>query len=255
MTGYNELAKLSVFTIADIVKLTNNMKTAYSLLDRLMKKGLVKKIRNNIYSCVNAATGQVIASRYQIACAVNFSAYLSHHTAFEYHALANQVYYDVYISSKTKFKDFEFEGVKYKYVASKFNDGVIMPKNTEGIRVTDLERTVIDNIKDFEKIGGFEELLKCMEGITYLNEEKLIKYLDGYGIQGLYQKTGFLLDQYLYDIHMSKQFFNYCKSKMGKSTRYLFKETAGEKIYNSEWQLVIPKSLFNIAEQGGDVLV
>jgi len=255
MTGYNQLAKLSVFTVSDIVKLTNNVKTAYSLLDRLMKKGLVKKVRNNIYSCVNAATGQIIASRYQIACAINSSAYLSHHTAFEYHALANQVYYEVYISSKGKFKDFEFEGVKYKYVTSKFSDGVIKPKNTEGIRVTDLERTVIDSIKDFEKIGGLEELMKCLEGITYLDEDKLIKYLDGYGIQGLYQKTGFLLDRGLYDIQMSKQFLAYCKSKMGKSTRYLLKETVGERIYNSEWQLVIPKSLFNIAEQGGDILV
>ena len=249
------MSKLSVFTIADIVKLTNNIKTAYSLLDRLMKKGLAKKIRSNIYSCVNVATGQVLSSRYQIACAVNSSTYLSHHTAFEYHALANQVYYEVYISSGTRFKDFEFEGINYKYVASKFTDGVIVPRNTEGIRVTDLERTVVDSIKDFEKIGGFEELLQCMEGITYLDEEKLIKYLDGYGIQGLYQKAGFILEQYLYDFNISKGFFDYCKSKMGKSTRYLFKETAGEKIYKSEWQLVIPQNLHSITDKGGDILV
>ncbi len=255
MIGYNELAKISVFTVSDVVKLTNNVKTAYSLLDRLMKKGFVKKIRNNIYSCVNVATGQVIASRYQIACAVNSTAYLSHHTAFEYHALANQVYYEVYISSETKFKDFEFEGVHYKYVASKFNDGVIKPKNTEGIRVTNLERTVIDSIKDFEKIGGLEELMKCLEGITYLDEEKLNKYLEGYGIQALYQKTGFLLENFLYNAQASDYFFAHCKSKMGKSTRYLLKEAAGEKIYKSEWQLVIPENLFNITKQGGDILV
>src|SRR5690554_5774601 len=132
-----------------------------------MKKGLVKKIRSNMYSCVNPATDQVMASRFQIACASSKSAYLSHHSAFEYYGLANQVYYEVYISSETRFRDFEFEGVRYKYVASKINDGVIEPKNSEGIRVTDLERTVVDSIKDFEKIGGFEELLNCLSAIHY----------------------------------------------------------------------------------------
>jgi hypothetical protein len=42
-------------------------------------------------------------------------------------------------------------------VVSKLKKGVVEPKNTSGVRVTNLERTVIDNIKDFKKIGGFEE--------------------------------------------------------------------------------------------------
>ncbi|MCF8009212.1 MAG: hypothetical protein K9K32_05555 [Halanaerobiales bacterium] len=46
MVGYKELAQYDVFSIEDEKKLThNNVKTAYSLLDRLMKKDLVKKIR------------------------------------------------------------------------------------------------------------------------------------------------------------------------------------------------------------------
>jgi len=37
-------------------------------------------------------------------------------------------------------------------------------KNTTEVRITDLESTVIDNIQDFNKIGGFEELLSCFDG-------------------------------------------------------------------------------------------
>ncbi|QVK19331.1 hypothetical protein KHQ81_06480 [Mycoplasmatota bacterium] len=255
LTGYTELAKLSVFSLANVEQLTNNKKTAYSLLGRLMRKGLVKKIRNNVYSCVNPATNQVIASRYQIACAITPSAYISHHTAFEYFGLANQVYYEVYISSETRFRDFEFEGVSYKYVASKINSGVIKPKNTEGIRVTDLERTVIDNIKDFQKIGGFEELLKCLERVQYLDEDKLKTYLGCYTIQALYQKTGFLLENYMLDVQLSEDFIQYCRSKIGNSTRYLLKEYTNAGYYNSEWKLVLPEGLFEFMDQGGDELV
>ena len=85
MNVYNQLAKHPVFTINEVEKLTGNLKTAYSQLDRLMKKGLVKKVRKNIYSVVNPVTGQIVATRYQIACAVTGTAYISHHSAFEYY--------------------------------------------------------------------------------------------------------------------------------------------------------------------------
>lgn len=255
MMIYNKLAKLRVFSLDDVEKITNNKKTAYSLVDRLMKKDMVKKIRNNIYSCVNPATGQVFASKYQIACAVNNSAYISHHTAFEYYGVANQVFYEVYVSSESKFRDFEFEGVNYKYVSSKLNDGVIEPRNTERVRITDLERTVIDNIKDFSRIGGFEELLNCLEGVSYLEEEMLKKYLDGYNIQALYQKTGYILQHFMKEMHLSEEFIEYCKFKIGKSTRYLLRENVVDSLYNSEWRLIIPEKLFEITDQGGDELV
>ena len=63
MDVFTELAKYPVFTIDDVKKLTDNEKTAYSQLDRLMKKELVKKVRKNIYSVVNPTTGQLVATR------------------------------------------------------------------------------------------------------------------------------------------------------------------------------------------------
>ena len=75
--GFRELAKLSVFSVADVESLTENVHTARSMLARLMDKGYVRKIRNNMYSAVNPSTDSVVASKYQIACAINDSAYLT----------------------------------------------------------------------------------------------------------------------------------------------------------------------------------
>ena len=161
-----------------------------------MKRNLVKKIRKNIYSVVNPTTGQLVATRYQIACAITDTAYISHHSAFEYYGLANQVFYEVYVSSQTKFNHFEYDHITYKYVASSMKEGVVEAKNTTGVRITDLERTVVDSIRDFNKIGGLEELLHCLEDIHYLDEKKLKRYLDIYNTKGLYQRVGYLLDHY-----------------------------------------------------------
>jgi len=255
MDVYTQLAKYPVFSINDVIKLTGNEKTAYSQLNRLMKKGLVKKIRKNIYSVVNPATGLILATRYQIACAITNTAYISHHSAFEYYGLANQVFYEVYVSSETKFNHFDYDHVTYKYVASKMKEGVVEAKNTAGVIITDIERTVIDSIRDLNKIGGFEELINCLEGVHYLDETKLKGYLDIYNTQGLFQKVGFLLDHYRKEMQLSKEFLEYCKSKIGKSIRYLVSEAKENSFYNSEWGLMVPEGLFEITDQGGDILV
>lgn len=255
MEVYNQLAKYPVFTIAEVEQLTGNSNTAYSLLDRLMKKGLMKKVRKNIYSAVNPVTGQIVATRYQIACAITDTAYISHHSAFEYYGLANQVFYELYVSSESKFNAFEYDHMTYKYVASRMQEGIVEAKNTTGVRITDLERTVIDSIRDFNKIGGLEELLNCLEGIHFLDEEKLLRYLEIYNTQGLYQRVGYLLQQYQKEMQLSNDFIDCCKEKIGKSRRYLLSETNQHNIYNSEWKLMIPEGLFEIAEQGGELLV
>ncbi|RNC62899.1 MAG: hypothetical protein AWM53_01825 [Candidatus Dichloromethanomonas elyunquensis] len=252
MVGYAELAKMNTFTMNDVCDLVGNKKTASSLVQRLLKNRFVKKIRNNLYTCVNVAYGQVIASKYHIACAINETSYLSHHSAFEYMGISNQVFYEIYVSSSKKFTDFEFEGITYSYVPSQFDAGVILPKNTKGIRVTSLERTVVDSIKDFEKIGGLEELLNCIALIPYLDENQLINFLSSYDMRFLYQKTGFILEHYQDQLHLSSEFIDYCKSKIGKSTRYLTKDSTK---YNNQWKLVVPDNMFQIIEQGGMPLV
>ena len=255
MEVYNQLAKYPVFTITEVEQLTGNSNTAYSLLDRLMKKGLMKKVRKNIYSVVNPVTGQIVATRYQIACAITDTAYISHHSAFEYYGLANQVFYEIYVSSESKFNTFEYDNMTYKYVASRIQEGIVEAKNTTGVRITDLERTVIDSIRDFNKIGGLEELLNCLEGIHFLDEKKVLRYLEIYNTQGLYQRVGYLLQHYQKEMQLSNDFIDSCKEKIGKSRRYLLNEESQKNIYNSEWKLMIPEGLFDITEQGGELLV
>ncbi len=59
----------------------------------------------------------------------------------------------------------------------------------DGVRVTDMERTILDSINDLDKIGGLEELLRCLELINYADEEKLLLYLKlTFHKQVLYQK-------------------------------------------------------------------
>ena len=244
MANYFDLVKMPTFSTDDAVQLTGNLKTAQSLLRRLVRRGLVRKVRSQLYAPVDAGTNQVIASRFQIATGIDRRCYVSHHSAFEYYGLANQVFYDVYVSSVTRFSSFEFEGWTYRRVPSKSEDGVVTPRDSLGVRVTDLERTVVDNIKDFERIGGLDELVACLDALPYLESQRLLHYLSGYGSQVLYQKAGYFLERYRDTLRLPDRFFDECLRRMGKSTRYLLSERGQDNVYDRRWQLVVPRGLF-----------
>jgi predicted transcriptional regulator of viral defense system len=241
MNLYFELLHLPVFTMQDLHHYYDNMESARSAIKRLMQKGMIAKIRNDLYTCIGGETGSPIANRYQIASAVTDTSYVSHYTAIEYYGLSDQVSYDVYTASETHFQDFTFDGYAYKYVPSKNETGVENVQYSGGVRVTDLEKTLVDSIKDMDKITGPEGVITFIQSLEKLDETKHSKYLADYNNQFLYQKTGYLLETYAIPSILPKCFFDLCKMKMGKSKRYLSKDMCRGK-YDMTWQLIVPYS-------------
>ena len=88
-----------------------------------------------------------------------------------------------------------------------------------------------------------------------MDDAKLLRYLEVYNTQGLYQRVGYLLQHYQKEMQLSNNFIDYCKEKIGKSMRYLLNDSNERSTYNSEWELMVPEGLFEITEQGGDMLV
>ena len=161
MKYYKELMELQCFTRADAERITGNAKTADSLLTNYQKKGYIEAVKRNLYVVVSMETGQAAPNRYRIASHITDGAYISHHSAFEYYGYANQVFYEVYVSGDKRFTPFEYDDVVYRHIAPRMSVGV--QEKPDGVRVTDIERTVLDSINDFEKIAGLEELLRCLD--------------------------------------------------------------------------------------------
>lgn len=123
------------------------------------------------------------------------------------------------------------------------------------VRVTDLERTIVDSIKDFSKIGGLEELLHCLSMVTYADENRLITYLETYKNQFLWQKAGYMLSCF-HGMKLSQHFFDVCKSNCKKSVRYLYEELKYENpVFAKEWGLYVPKDIMKLLDEGGEPLV
>lgn len=253
MSAYEYFYEFGCFTREDLLKYAGNPKKADDILYSLKKNGRVVSVKRNLYVVVSVETKQMIATPFEIASKITHSSYISHHSAFEYYGMANQVFADVYVSSKIRFNSFEFDGRDYKFIMSKIDSGV---NKSSKLNVTNIERTIVDSIKDFEKIGGLEELLRCLDMVTFVNEKKVLEYLSAYNNQFLFQKTGFILQNFKSGMKLSEEFFNQCLSKINKSVRYLYDGIQYEDpIFYSRWQLYAPKNLLKIVNDGSDAIV
>jgi predicted transcriptional regulator of viral defense system len=239
---------MGCFTREQVCALTGNYNTAGTLLKSYLKKGYVRSVKRNLYVAVNLADGEPAVSKFRIGSAVTQTAYISHHAAFEYYGCANQVSYQVEVSSETPFSAFDFNGDTFVYFASRISAGIVT--RPDGVRVTDMERTLLDGIHDYEKVMGLEELLRCIALIPAVTEDVLLDYLGIYGKQVLYQKAGYILRHYQGELNLSDSFFDECAAHIGKSTRYLTASKNG--VYDKEWRLVVPEHLMSFTAKGAD---
>lgn len=249
MNLYYELLKKPIFTMSDARAFYSSVGSARSAVKKLVDAGMAAMIRKNLYTCISGETGAPVASRFQIASQITRTSYVTHHSAMEFYGITDQVFYDVYVASETEFKNFLFDGYTFRYIKPRISEGVDMPAYSGGVRVTDRERTLLDCIKDMDKISGSEEVVANIESMGKVNEAKLVKYLSLYDNQFLYQKTGFLLSKVQDQLGLSDAFFSLCQEKAGKSTRYLSSDYKTGN-FSSEWGLVIPENLFQ-AKNGG----
>ncbi|MCL2182277.1 MAG: transcriptional regulator [Chitinispirillia bacterium] len=249
MKYYERFVNLGCFTMNDVTAITGNRDTAHSIVESYKKKGLIEAVRRNLFAAISLETKQPVPNRYAIASHAAPGAYVACHSAFEYYGLANQIYYEAYAASVPRFREFEYGGLTYCRVPSPFENGV--ESKPGGIRITNLERTVIDGINTFDTAGGLEELLRCIEMIPSLDHSKLTEYLKCYNKAVLYQKTGYILEHFKAALKLPDKFFASCQRNAAKSKRYLQYNSQGESYaLNKNWALYTPGDLMAVTRKG-----
>lgn len=249
-----EFHSRKLFRFEDIVDLIGNENTAKDLLYNYKKQRLICPVRRNLYAVTDLATKECLATKFEIGSNITPSSYISYHTALEYHGIAHQLFYGLYASSESRFNNFEFNEISYIYCESRIKSGSYTPTMNSLIKVTDIERTVVDCIDRIDRAGGLEELIQSISLITYLNEEKLKLYIDAYAKAFLYQKIGFILLYFQQQIKISDNFILHCKKNIDKSVRYLTTREESP-VFFKEWNLCAPENILSYLEQGGSEIV
>jgi predicted transcriptional regulator of viral defense system len=256
MKYYEDLLKQEVFTFEDAQTIIRSIEATKKTLQRYKKNGLIKHIQREHYCTVNLENRNATANRYVIASKINKDACLVCHSAFEIHGLANQVSFETWVASEKRFKTFEFEGTRYLYAGKGIDEGIIQYKLNPKIRVTDLERTVIDSLKNIEYAGGVYELDECLAICPMLDNQKIKNYLAKYDIQFLFKKAGYFLERYQKQMGIGNDLLELCEQKSGRSLRYLGEEAKnGSGKLIKRWNLIVPGDLEKNGNGERDLIV
>ena len=245
MATFKSIYKLRCFAFEDIMSETGLSRAGTSTaLSRWQQQGLIKAVRRDLYVAIDPTTDAPIADKYELCSNISATSYVGWHSALEFHGVAHQPFYNAFVGSESRFNPFRFEGIDFDYCASPLEvseqTGVIRPVGNPYVRVTDLERTIIDCIDRIDHAGGVEELLHCMESVTLLNEYLLEKYLGLYNKAFLYQKAGFILEHSRDYHHVSDTFIEMCRTKGALHTQSL--TSTGEcTTFLSRWKLYVPQ--------------
>lgn len=246
MKHYEKMVELGSFCCSDVIKMTGSVNAAKFILASYIEKGLIERVRRDYYVAISLETHQPVFNRYQIASNIYEDAFLTHHSAFEAFGYANQIFYSVYFTCQKRVTDFFYDGVSYEQTRNHQNVCTVKKGN---IRMTSIEQTVVDSIKDYEKIAGLEEVLRCIELIPSLNEKELLRCLANYDNGFLYQKCGYIFENLRGTDGLTETFTKTCLEHASKSKKYLLRDR-NDLVFDKKWMLYVPEKLRSIIEKG-----
>lgn len=231
-----------LITKKDVIDKFENEKQYSNWIALKLKSNIYKKVRNNLYALVDPSINDIYSTKFEVASKISESSFICYHSALEYYGIANQVFSNVFVGSLTKFNNFVFNDNEFIFKSAKnikFVNNII----NEGIKVSSLEKTIVDCIDNINFAGGIEEILNALEQIKYLNEEKILEVLLDINKMVLYQKVGYLLELYNNQFKFSDNFFKECKTHISKKVNYLIQYEFKETELNENWKLIVPKNL------------
>lgn len=241
--GYYMMKTLpKLITKKEMLNNFKNEKQYSNWIAQKLKSKTITKIRSNLYALIDPSTNDIYSTKFEIASKISDSSFLCYHSALEYYGIANQVFSDILVGSLTKFNNFVFSDNEYIYKSFK-NIKFVNNNINEGIKVSSLEKTIIDCIDDIDLAGGIEEVLNALEQIKYIDEDKLLDVLKDIDKMFLYQKVGFLFEVYNDQLGLSNEFFKECKSHISKKINYFIQYEFKETELNKEWNLIVPKNI------------
>ena len=251
MKYYSNLVALRVFTFEDILNFIGNEKTAKSYLSRMCKNGKIRRVKRNLYSVIDLFTQSDLASQHVIASHITDTSFVSYHSAFEFYGFYNQSYTEMQISSFKKFSDFEYGDYLFHcFLTKSFKQIDIV----QGVRVSSIERTIVDSINMLGKVMDAEELVKCIDFIHYVDANKIKEMLLEYDRDLLFRKVGYVLSFFRNTLNLDDDFFYFCKSHSNVNNYGMLSHGEMKQLeFVSEWGLYAYKDLLSLKNKGGEV--
>ncbi len=202
-----------LFGIGDVRKITGLADaSARSFARSLVERGLVTRLKPGLFILLPFELGketEYMGHPWLVAKALagGKGYYLSHGTAMEVHQMVTQPQLMVYVTTVKPLRSRSIMGTEFRFILGKrkqlFGIEEHWVTKQEKVKVSDLDRTIIDGLRQPAYCGGITEVAKGLwMQRERVNSERLVAYAIRLDIGAVIRRLGFLLE--LYEIGTSK---------------------------------------------------
>jgi len=255
------LSQHAVFTLDELDSFlsdrgTGNPNTRKSLLTYYRKQGRIIPVRRGLYATVPSG-GDPRSSPvdpYLVAAKLTPDAVLAYHCALAFHGKAYSVHMRLHYVSTSKSIPLTFQGHEFirapvpSALAAKGEEmfGVIR-RNRSGVdlRVTSLERTLVDVLDRPDLAGSWEEIWRSLESIEFFDLDQVIAYVLLLENATTAAKVGFFLEQHkevlmVEDVHLEP-----LRRLRPRQPHYFVRAKRDDCRWDGDWNLMVPVEILN----------
>ncbi|MBU0944061.1 MAG: transcriptional regulator [Proteobacteria bacterium] len=230
-------------------------RTRESLLNYHRNTGHVILIRRGLYAVIPTGSDpdSYPVDLFLVAAKITTDSVLSYHTALEVHGYAYSIReYHTYSATRpvppVTFRSHVFRGVKFPQAlcrAEKEDIGVITVDGSGlEVRVTCLERTLVDVLDRPDLSGSWEEIWRSLEGIEFFDLDQVVEYALLLGNATTIAKVGFYLEQHRESLMVEESHLKLLHEQRPRQPHYLDSSNRKSGKLVPDWNLVVPVDLF-----------
>ena len=223
-----------------------------AVLRQHVRAGHLLHVRRGLYAVVPHGTRaeDLPIDPYLLASRLAPDAVIAYHSALQLHGRAHSLSRRVTYLTCTRAKPFEFRGSEFVPVPVRpslrrlpdLGGGFIdVRRNGLPVRVTTLERTLVDVLDAPRHGGGWEEIWRSLESVEFFDVDAVTDYALKLGSAVTVAKVGFFLEQHREELMLEESHLARLQEHAPSQPMYLERGRRESGKLLARWNLVVPE--------------
>jgi predicted transcriptional regulator of viral defense system len=234
--------------------------TSNNLLAKHVASGRLLRVRKGLYATVSRGQDPAVApvDPYLMACHLTPDSVVAYHAALQFHGRAYSVWRVFHYVTGNRTRSFEFRGMEFAPVLAPasvrrlrdFGGGVETVEHAGGlVRVTTLERTLVDVLHAPDKGGGWEEIWRSLESVEYFDVDAVTDYSLKLGSAITAARVGFFLEQHKESLMVDDSHLDQLRRHAPRQPRYFDRSRESGRLVG-DWNLIVPEAVLQESWEG-----
>lgn len=232
-----------------------SLRTTNNILAQHVAGGRLVRVHRGLYATVPSGVnaGSFAPDPYLIATNAADDAVVAYHAALQFHGRAYSVSNRFTYLTRDRLRRFALRDAEFVPVqlparlrrSRRPAPGVLEQRHAGGlVRVTTLERTLVDVLDAPGYGGGWEEIWRSLESVEFFDLDAVIDYALKLGSAVTVARVGFFLEQHREQLMVEERHLKALRTNAPSQPRYFEPERRPGKFVRS-WNLIVPEKILS----------